>query len=234
MKEKICKLQKHLEELGICEANTKVLEAGCGSASHLKFSDDAYMVGIDISLEQLKRHQRLDEKIEGDLESYHFPPSSFDVIVCWDVLEHISKPELVLAEFLSAVNENGIIVLKMPNVLSLKGLVTKMLPQSLHVAFYQHVHGRADAGKNDAGPFDTFLRLSIAPTSIKKFAKENGLRVAHYDSFDVAETLWLKRNRLVYYSYRMINIMLRAASLGFLGDSDFVIVLQKGGAKTSS
>lgn len=232
MKEKIASLQEYVDKKGVGEATTKVLEAGCGSASHLHFSDHAYMVGIDISAEQLKRNKRLNEKILGDLQDYHFPPSSFDVIVCWDVLEHLSKPELVLREFLNAIKENGIIVLKMPNVLSVKGLVTKLLPLSFHVSFYRHVHKRINAGKEDVGPFKTFLRWSIAPQSIKRFAGRNGLRIGYYDTFDVANTEWLKNNKIVYAAYMAVNTIFKAASFGFLGDSDFAIVLQKEAGKS--
>lgn len=233
MNEKIESLQEFIYKEGIGEAITKVLEAGCGSASHLCFGDHAYMVGIDISMEQLKRHKRLDERIEGDLQYYRFPPASFDLIVCWDVLEHISKPELVLYGFVSAVKDNGMIVLKMPNVLSLKGLVTKLLPQALHVAFYRHVHKRTNAGQDDKGPFRTFLRLSIAPSSIKKFAERNGLRIVYYDSFDVTDTAWLKRSKIVYLSYLVISKVFRVASFGLIGDSDFVIILQRDAGRSS-
>ena len=227
MKKKIESLQEYLNKQGVNEASTKVLEAGCGSASHLSFGDHAYMVGIDISMEQLKRNNRLDEKIVGDLQNYHFSPSSFDIIVCWDVLEHLSKPELALREFLNAIKEDGLIVLKMPNILSVKGIVTKLLPLSLHVAFYRHVHKRINAGKDDIGPFKTFLRLSIAPKSIKKFAGQNGLRIGYYDTFDVSDAEWFKKIKIVYVTYMAIVTIFKTASFGFLGDSDFVIVLQK-------
>ena len=33
-------------------------------------------------------------EIKGDVQAHDFPADSFDVIFCWDLLEHLPKPEL--------------------------------------------------------------------------------------------------------------------------------------------
>ena len=136
----------------------KVLEAGCGSTSRLHFQKEVYMVGIDISEKQLERNANLNEKILGDIQDYDFQSDSFDVIVCWDVLEHLPKPENALRRFALAVKDEGIIILNLPNVFSLKGLITKYLPYPLHVLAYRYLYGKKkNISEEDAGPFKTYL-----------------------------------------------------------------------------
>src|SRR5215469_10920312 len=77
----------------------RLLEAGCGSASHIHFGSDIWITGIDISQKQLDRHLSLNEKILGDIQRYDLAPRSFDAIICWDVLEHLQQPNLALRKF---------------------------------------------------------------------------------------------------------------------------------------
>ena len=88
----------------------RILEAGCGSASHLRFGPGAHLVGIDISERQLDRNGALDEKIVGDLQS-HPLGSGYDLIVCWDVLEHLPRPDDALENMLASVAPGGLLVI---------------------------------------------------------------------------------------------------------------------------
>lgn len=228
MGDKIAMLQEFLDkEMLRKTTDIKVLEAGCGSLSRISIGRKAYTVGIDISEKQLQRNMDLHEKIVGDIQHHRFPPSSFDIIICWDVLEHLADPELALHEFARALRKGGMMVLKMPNVLSLKGLVTKLLPYPLHVLFYRHLMRRKDAGREDTGPFRTYLRFSITPGAIRKFADDNGLRVAYYDTMDITDAAWFQQNKTVFTSYRVLRGFVRRLSFDNLNDSDFIIVLQK-------
>ena len=137
-KENLPELQAFLDKEMARMESVRVLEAGCGSASNVRFGARARLVGIDISRMQLERNTILQEKIIGDIQQYDFPPASFDLIVCWDVLEHLPQPELALRRFARAVKTNGLVILKLPNVLSVKGLVTKLLPHTFHVLAYRY------------------------------------------------------------------------------------------------
>jgi SAM-dependent methyltransferase len=227
MIERILKLQDFLDKLLDVKADITVLEAGCGSASFFHFKPKAHIVGIDISEKQLQRNTGLSERILGDIQWHEFQPSTFDVIVCWNVLEHLPKPKLALEKFAVAAKEDGIIVLGLPNVLSLKGLLTKYLPHRFHVLIHRYLFGKRDAGKDDIGPFKTYLRFSITPTAIKKFAVNNGLKAVYFDTHDALDADYLSRNKIAYVTYKMLRAFTESASLGKLGSSDFIIVLQK-------
>ena len=85
-------LQAFVDEALHGRTRLRVLDAGCGSSSYVKAPESAHRVGIDISEEQLRKNTFVDEKILGDIQTYELPPASFDVIICWWVLEHLREP----------------------------------------------------------------------------------------------------------------------------------------------
>lgn len=204
-----------------------ILEAGCGSRSNLRFADSVYWIGIDISQAQLDRNVGLMEKIRGDLQTYDFAPESYDAIVCWDVLEHLDAPGLALQRFFVAIKKGGIIVLKIPNVHSLKGLITKAVPHWAHKLWYQYLYGRDFTTREDGGPFKTFLRFSIAPGALRALAERENLQVAFSAYYDVSSTNWFRRKKLALWIYSAAFAVARILSLGKLGMSEYIIVMKK-------
>jgi SAM-dependent methyltransferase len=179
MGEEVRFLQDAMDSLVRGRTGITVLEAGCGSLSHLKFPEDTRLVGIDIAQDQLDRNTNLHERICGDIQTHDLGASRFDVIVCWDVLEHLEHPEQALGRFARALRDRGIIVLAAPNLLSPKGLATRFTPHGFHVWFYRNIRGWKEAGTRGNPPFRTFLRASMAPGAIRRFAEANGLVVAY-------------------------------------------------------
>src|SRR5215831_13985930 len=223
----IQKLQTFLDRELFCRPAVRLLEAGCGSASNLSFGKQVWLVGIDISERQLARNTLLHEKIAGDIQRYEFSPESFDAIVCWDVLEHLSQPELALRQFGRAIKPDGLIILKLPNVLSLKGLVTKLLPHTLHVLAYRYFYGDNNAGKDWTAPFKTYMRFNISAGAIRKQAAQLGLETVYFATIDVADVSWLQRAKAMHFVYVTLKKILGLASMGRIGDSELIIVLKK-------
>lgn len=220
-------LQTFLDNELLHRPSLRALEAGCGSASNIQFGSQVRLVGIDISEKQLARNAVLHEKITGDIQHYEFPEHSFDAVVCWDVLEHLPQPELALRQFARATKPGGLVILKVPNVLSLKGLMTKFLPHKVHVLCYRYFHGNKNAGKNDTAPFKTYLRFCISARAIRKQGALLGLQTAYFATEDVANFGWLQRKRAARLVYVTLKKLLGFASFGRLGDSEFMIVLKK-------
>ena len=227
MSQEIDKLQAFVGKELIGLSEVRVLEAGCGSASNLRFGNKVYLVGIDISEKQLARNTLLHEKIVGDIQQYEFPEGNYDAIVCWDVLEHLPEPQLALEKFARAIKPGGLVILKMPNVLSLKGLITKFMPHIFHVWAYRYIYGDKNAGKEDTVPFRTFLRLSISANAIRKQGAELGLDTVYFSTEDVANFHWLQKKKLLYFSYLLARKLTGVLSFEHLGDSELTIVLKK-------
>lgn len=228
MKPEFDRLQTFIDGETAGASSLRVLEAGCGSCNHIDFRQKTHLVGIDISESQLEQNSYLDEKILGDIQYFDFPPSSFDIIVCVDVMEHLPEPEMALRGFARAVSPNGLIVLKMPNLLSVKGLLTKFLPHRMHQLVYKHLN-KNEKGLEDSDiePFKTYFRSSIAPNTLKKTASKIGLETVFFDTYDVSSTARLKRKKLTHRAYRIIRAFFKFISFNKLGSSEYILVLKK-------
>ena len=153
-----------------------MLEAGCGSAGHVRFPEGAVVTGIDLSEKQLARNPIVDEKIVGDVQYHPLQSEAFDLVVCWDVLEHLERPALALANLAGALKPGGLLLLAFPNADSLKGLAAKATPYRFHVWLYRHVVGTPHAGTEDVGPFPTYFRSTMRPAAVERLLTERGLR----------------------------------------------------------
>ena len=208
-----------------------ILEAGCGSLQKITFEKELFITGIDISQKQLDRNIYLNKKILGDLQKFDFGDNKFDLVICWDVLEHLPNPNLALDNMSKALKPGGLIVLKLPNLMSFKGLFTRFTPHSIHVLYYKLVYKQPNAGKDDTGPFKTFLKFAIAPNSLKKYAKSRGLKVVHFELRDVSDEPYsfirTKYRKLLLALYKTAKVFSNILSLGYLGGSELAIVFQK-------
>jgi SAM-dependent methyltransferase len=181
-----------------------VLEAGCGSRSPVDFGEHAHVVGLDIDKNAVCKNDKLDEKLIGDLETYPLPAETFDLIFCRFVLEHLNDPERALANMRRALRPGGWLALVFPNRWSLKGVVTRLTPHSLHVLGYRMLFG-----KGSAIPYETRFAPSVSSEGIRHFAEREGLRVVtlepHPGDWDwllrkhspVLGRVWLLAERIV-------------------------------------
>lgn len=223
-------VQRIVDQMGSSGRPPRVLEAGAGSRSHIRLGGNTRLVGIDISEEQLATNTDLHEKIVGDIETFPLEPCSFDIIFCWDVLEHLKHPEKALRNFLQAVREDGIIVLGAPVVTSLKGMVTKYTPLWFHVMVFRYVIGNKNAGTKGYGPFPTFLRYSMSPRAILRFARENQLSVEYIDVYEaMMQIRWKQKFLAANWAFRILTVLCRIFSWGRIDPNvtDFTIVLRK-------
>ena len=230
MSDHIIRLQTKVDEIFQHRQTIRVLEAGCGSMSFVDLKEKATIVGIDISLQQLQRNKSLHEAIHGDIMNYVFPPDSFDAIVCIDVLEHLDRPELALENFRAAVAAGGIVILKLPNVWSLKGLLTKLSPHWFHVWFYRTIYGRKDAGRGDTAPFKTFLKLAVGPPRLRRWCRDNRLGIVYEDYYESGYQKNLKKKlKVMGVISPILERIVRILSFGNLSfeRTEYVLVFQK-------
>jgi 2-polyprenyl-3-methyl-5-hydroxy-6-metoxy-1,4-benzoquinol methylase len=188
----------------------KLLEAGCGSASHLRFNAQVYAVGIDIANEELEKNTSVNEKIMGDIQDYSFPQDEFDVVICWMVLEHLPKPKDALLNLCRTVRPQGLLILGFPNLLSVKGIVTKFTPFWFHERFYKFM-------KYKNPHFPTFLRTDILPKRVAQFAEEHGFSVELCKLVEGGVSKKVRsRFRLADLAFSGIDAMTRVLSFGEL------------------
>jgi SAM-dependent methyltransferase len=100
-------------------AGREVLDAGCGSGygtRMLAAEAPARVVGVDISDEAVAatRAEGL-EAVRGDLRELPFEADSFDVVVCFEAIEHVEGPERVIAELRRVLRSDGVLLISSPN-----------------------------------------------------------------------------------------------------------------------
>lgn len=231
MADAIGDVQRLIDDYTAQDRTIRLLEAGCGSMSKLRLSPNVQVTGVDISEKQLARNTELCERILGDIQTCSLPTRSFDVIICWDVLEHLHNPQLALTNFFRAIKPDGLIILAFPNLYSLKGMITKLTPHFVHVWYYRHLLHTPEAGLHDTPPFVTPFRLAATYPSIRQLAAANHARVQYFALRESNDMRYVRRNfRFIAFIMRTASIISRLLTLGRIDamDSDCIMVLRSG------
>ena len=203
-----------------------VLDAGCGYTLPLDFGGSVRLVGLDASPEALAKNLNIDAGIVGDVETYPLEPGTFDAVLCWQVLEHLRHPRAALANMARALRPGGLLIVGIPNVWSLKGLLTRFTPHVFHVWVYRRVLGKPDAGKPGFAPFPTYLRRDIAPRRLAAMAREHDLENVYVHGYEID----LGLPRAVGFLWSFTTTLATWLTLGRwqAATSDHIAVFRKG------
>ena len=163
-----------------------IYEAGGGSTSFLPLDvlGRAHVTGVDIDEDQIRNNDYAQETILGDVQSYRFAPGSFDLVICYNVIEHLPDVEAALLRFCESLKQGGLILIGAPNPNSLSGVVTKYSPHRFHVWFYRHVRGDTKAGLPGQAPFPTFFHPLVTLSRLEAFAKAHGLQMIYRKEYE--------------------------------------------------
>jgi 2-polyprenyl-3-methyl-5-hydroxy-6-metoxy-1,4-benzoquinol methylase len=100
----------------------RVLDAGCGTgygSNILARAGADEVVAVDIDGPTVERARNAAENVVtlcvADLHRLSFDDASFDVVVCFEVLEHVEEPETVLDELARVLQPGGVLVVSSPN-----------------------------------------------------------------------------------------------------------------------
>ena len=94
-----------------------IYEAGGGSTSFLPLNvlRRAHVTVVDIDEDQIRNNDYAQEAILGDIQTHRFPPNSFDLVICYNVIEHVPDVEAALLGFCESLKPNGLILIGAPN-----------------------------------------------------------------------------------------------------------------------
>lgn len=100
----------------------RVLDAGCGTgygAALMAAGGAARVTGVDRAA-AIVEDARAEcppgvELLEGDVRDLPFDDGTFDLVVCFEVIEHIEHPEEALRELARVVSPNGLVMVSSPN-----------------------------------------------------------------------------------------------------------------------
>jgi SAM-dependent methyltransferase len=163
-----------------------IYEAGGGSTSFLPLSvlNRAHVTVVDIDEDQIRNNDYAQETILGDIQSYRFAPETFNLVICYNVIEHLPDVEAALLGFCESLKRGGLVLIGAPNPKSLSGVVTKYSPHWFHVWFYRHVRGDKNAGLPGQAPFPTFFHPLVTLSKLEAFAKAHGLQVIYKREYE--------------------------------------------------
>jgi len=166
-------LRKDLLEFVEGNSNT-VLDVGCALGVNGDYmiqnemADSVY--GIDFDSKMTREAEKCNTKVFcGDLNSKKFRDQIidetplFDYILFGDVLEHLMDPKEVLSDLKSRLNENGKIIISLPNI--------------AHIELFIQVYLKGTFPQNSRGIFDkTHLRW-FTRKDVFKLIKESELKL---------------------------------------------------------
>lgn len=116
-------------------AGREVLDAGCGvgwGTVRLAEAGTARAVGVDIDQPALasarERAGGRAEFVKGDLLALPFGDASFDFVVCFEAIEHVSDPQRALDELRRVIRPGGRLAVSSPN----RGVYPAGNPHHLH------------------------------------------------------------------------------------------------------
>jgi ubiquinone/menaquinone biosynthesis C-methylase UbiE len=102
-------------------ASAHVLDAGCGSGyGAAEFSNAASVVAFDISAEAVAHARRAYSRpgvhfLQGACESLPFADRSFDLVVAFEVIEHLERWPLMLVDASRVLRPSGVLLVSTPN-----------------------------------------------------------------------------------------------------------------------
>jgi SAM-dependent methyltransferase len=124
-----------------------LLDLGCSSGSFLESmrGESWKLFGIEMSADTAKeaRAKSGAQVFVGDILAAPFPPGSFDVITCFDVLEHVYEPRQVVEKVATMLKPGGIFYFQVPNIASAEARVFGTYWQGLELPRHLFHYSRA-------------------------------------------------------------------------------------------
>ncbi len=180
--DKVRTIASHIRTVAACAGPVSILEAGCGTRWDIRLGGVDYtLTGVDsdeaaLNLRLNEQHD-IDKAVLADLRTVDFPPESYHVVYCSDVIEHIAGAETVLARFAHWLKPGGIMILGFPNRDSSYGFLTRITPHRAHIVYKKYVQGDKTAGQPGRSPFPTAFDTVVSRRGMRAFAQRQGLAI---------------------------------------------------------
>lgn len=198
-----------LEEINY---NKKILDLGCaeGPYSHL-FIDNNESYGFDVCPKRmlLNDNNALDKGyralIVGDCLNLPFTNNYFDIVICTEMIEHVTETRQLIKEINRVLRKKGKLILSTPNLVSLGNRIGMIIGKGLKFntysflknGFYPLVAWREGGITKRQCSFES-IRYPDQPLhvrfftfeSLRKFLNQNGFIVEKEIGIDLTPTIF--------------------------------------------
>jgi len=188
----------------------RTLDAGCGHGTWVltPYRDRiSRLVGVDVA--PADGHQAaLDDFVVADLGRIPLKDNSFDVVFCWDVVEHLARPRAAFSEFRRLLQDDGALIVKTPSLLSPLMLASRLSPTIIHKKFKGGLLGLQ---QDDVHPT---LYKSNTPRRLHADLTGVGFQRETLTTFDQTYDYYLAFSRLSYVVGLLYSRSLKSLPLG--------------------
>jgi len=155
------KYESQLKKLGIAYSNINALEIGFGNGNFMKFlmNNGSRVEGVEIQEPLLNAAKAMGIAVHSSIDKIACGP--YDLIVAFDVLEHLTVDELksIFQKCRSSLKENGVMFFRFPNADSFVGM-------SSQNGDYTHI-------------------TAIGRSKLQQIIEPIGLRIEKFESEDI-------------------------------------------------
>jgi SAM-dependent methyltransferase len=198
----------------------KVLDIKAGE-QRFEIRRPIYVVGVDVLQAERGRRSDADEHRVMDLEQVEIESTEYDVVLCINVLEHAREPLSLFPVIREALKPEGIFVIELPNVVSLKGFLVRLTPWSVRRWFYTHARHAAP----EDHPAPSVHSLSLRPSSLLAQASAGGWKVKYFRTYEGPVQKSVRhRIGIVGWRWRIVAGLTRVMTLGLLTAEDTGII----------
>lgn len=133
----------------------RVLDAGCGKGTWV-LRDYRQTIGLLVGVDTEAPEQRnIDMFVVCDLERLPIKDRTFEVVVCYFVIEHLRYPQNAFAEFWRVLDDGGVLIFKTPCITAPMFLLSRYIPHR-----WQKTIKRATEGTQESDIFPTYYRCN--------------------------------------------------------------------------
>ena len=201
----------------------KVLDIKAGQ-QRFEIRQPIYVVGVDVLQAERGRRADADEHRTMDLERVDLEKEEYDVVLCVNVLEHARAPLALFEPVWRALNNGGTFVIVVPNVASVKGVLTRLTPWRAHRWVYARVL------RADFPPVRSVHSFTLRPSSLLAHAGSNGWKVEYFRTYEgPVQRRVRERIGVVGWRWKILVAATRIFTFGLLSadETGIIAVLTK-------